>query len=120
MVSGRKNDWARLQWGKMVKDDLGRGRDGTGRNGKKSWAKLEWAKGGLGELGRHRINAFPNENFRHFQTESDRTLQFQFDENCRKFSKAISPFSTVFSKDVFSRDVKTRACSGKSQCTSIL
>ena len=40
----------------------------------------------------------------------------KFDENGRKFSKwvqAISPFPTVFSKDLYCRHVKTRACLGK-------
>ena len=54
---------------------------------------------------------------------------FKFDENGRKFSKkrrrhcwkrrncslrAISPFPTVFSKDLHCRQVKTRDCFGKS------
>ena len=54
---------------------------------------------------------------------------FEFDENGRKFSKqveytvgkrrncslrAISPFSTVFSKDLYCRHVKIRTCLGKS------
>ena len=51
---------------------------------------------------------------------------FKFDENVRKVSKrventvgkgkiaqAISPFPTVFSKDLYCRHVKTRACLGK-------
>ena len=52
---------------------------------------------------------------------------FEFDEKSRKFSKrventgkrrncslrAISPFSAVFSKDMYCRHVKTRACLGK-------
>ena len=54
---------------------------------------------------------------------------FKFDENVRKFSKkrentvgkaeialshrAISPFPTVFPKDLCCRHVKTRACLGK-------
>ena len=53
---------------------------------------------------------------------------FRYDENSRKFSKrventvgkrrncslrAISPFPTVFSKDLYCRHVKTRACLGK-------
>ena len=41
---------------------------------------------------------------------------FKFDENCKKFSKrlrGISPFATVFSKDLFRGYVKTRACLGK-------
>ena len=49
---------------------------------------------------------------------------FKMDENGRKFSKrventvgkgeiAISPFPTVFSKDLYCRHVKTRACLGK-------
>ena len=43
MVRGRKDDWVRWQWGKMVKGKMGRRRDGKGRNGKISWAKWEWA-----------------------------------------------------------------------------
>ena len=35
--------------------------------------------------------------------------------NC--LSQAISPFPTVFSKDLYSRHVKTRACLGKGLCT---
>ena len=53
---------------------------------------------------------------------------FKFDEHDRKFFKlvekklwerrhcllgAISPFPTVFSKDLYCRNVKTRACLGK-------
>ena len=47
---------------------------------------------------------------------------FKFDENGRKFSYRventvgkgeISPFPTVFSKDLYWRHVKTRACLGK-------
>ena len=53
---------------------------------------------------------------------------FKFDGNSRKFSKwvekhggkrrncslrSISPFPTVFSKDLYCRHVKTRACLGK-------
>ena len=53
---------------------------------------------------------------------------FEFDDNDRKFSKlventggkrrncslrAISPFPTLFSKDLYCRYVKTRACLGK-------
>ena len=44
MVSGRKDDLARWQWGKMVKGKTGRVRDGKGRNGKKSLLKWELAK----------------------------------------------------------------------------
>ena len=55
---------------------------------------------------------------------------FEFDENGREFSKmvennvgkkrncllqAISPIPTTFSKDLYCRHVKTRACLGKSQ-----
>ena len=50
---------------------------------------------------------------------------FKFDENGRKVSKwventvgkgqAIYPFLTVFSKDLYCRHVKTRACLGKGQ-----
>ena len=56
---------------------------------------------------------------------------FTFDENGRKFSKrventgkrrycslrAISPFPTAFSKNLYCRHVKTRACSGKGKKT---
>ena len=47
---------------------------------------------------------------------------FKFNENGRKFSKwaentagkgEISPFPTVFSKHLYCRHVKTRACLGK-------
>ena len=47
---------------------------------------------------------------------------FKFDKNGRKFSKwvenavgkgAISPFPTVFSKDLYCKHTKTRACLGK-------
>ena len=53
---------------------------------------------------------------------------FKFDENSRKLSKqventvgkgqkcslrAMAPFPTVFSKDLYCRHVKTRACLGK-------
>ena len=53
---------------------------------------------------------------------------YKFGENCRKLSKsveitegkgeicslrAISPFPSVFSKDLYCRHVKTKACSGK-------
>ena len=47
---------------------------------------------------------------------------FEFDENGRKFSEQvenadgkgeISPFPTVFSKELHCRHVKTRACLGK-------
>ena len=67
-------------------------------------------------------------NFRLFQTKGVFTdYNFKIDENDRKLSKwventwkrrncllrAISPFPTVFSKDLYSRYVKTRACLGK-------
>ena len=49
---------------------------------------------------------------------------YEFDENGSKFSKraentvgkgefAISPFPTVFSKDLYCRRIKTRVCFGK-------
>ena len=67
-------------------------------------------------------------NFRLFQTERVCRRQFQFDENGRKFSKRVKntvekgeitryeqffPVPTVFSKDLYSRHVKTRAYLGK-------
>ena len=48
--------------------------------------------------------------------------RFKFDKNGRMFSERvkntlgneeIAPFLTVFSKDLYYRRVKTRACSGK-------
>ena len=65
--------------------------------------------------------------FRPFKTDlADNN--FKFDENGRKFSKggkhcgkrrncllrAITPFLIGFSKDLFCRHIKTRACLGKS------
>ena len=65
-------------------------------------------------------------NFTLFQTE--RVCNFKCHENGRKFSKslentvgkgencllqAISPFSTVFTKDLYCRHVKCRDCLGK-------
>ena len=67
-------------------------------------------------------------NFRLFQTERACRRQFKFNENGGQFFKwienivgkgencslrAISPFPTVFSKDLYCRHVKTRACLGK-------
>ena len=57
MVSGQKDDWARWQRGKMVKGEMGKGRDGIGRNGKKSWAKWEWANG-IGQTGKTSIVSY--------------------------------------------------------------
>ena len=67
-------------------------------------------------------------NFRFFQTERVCRQQFQIwrkwqkvlhtgRKHCRKKRNcslwAISPFPTVFSKDLYCRHVKTRACLGK-------
>ena len=67
-------------------------------------------------------------NFKLFQTKTVCRRQFKSDENDRKFSKrventvgkrrncslrAISPFPTVFSRDLYCRHVKTRAFFGK-------
>ena len=59
-------------------------------------------------------------NFRLFQTERlFADDNFEFNENGRKLSKwvennvAISPFLTVFSKDLNRRHIKTRVCLGK-------
>ena len=73
---------------------------------------------------------FLNGTFRQFPIYQSKTeiLNFKFDENGRKFFKkgrkhcgkrrncslrAISPFPTGFSKDLYCRHVKTRACLGK-------
>ena len=57
-------------------------------------------------------------NFRLVQTDNN----FKFNENGRKFSiwvqntvgkGEIAPFPTMFSKDLYGRNVKTRACLGK-------
>ena len=65
-------------------------------------------------------------NYRHFQTE--RVCNSKVNENGRDFSKRventvgngeiaryeqISPFPIVFSKDLYSRHVKYRACLGE-------
>ena len=70
-------------------------------------------------------------NFRLLQTERVCRQQFQIwwkwqkvlqkgREHCRKrrnYSlRAISPFPAVFSKDLYCRQVKTRACLGKGYC----
>ena len=67
-------------------------------------------------------------NFRLFQTEGVCKRQFQIRQKWQKViqmgrkhcgkrrncsSRAISPFPTVFSKDLYCRHVKTRACLGK-------
>ena len=67
-------------------------------------------------------------NLRLFQTERVADDNFKFDENRGKVSerikntvgkeeiarlRAISFFPTVFSKDLYCRHVKTRACLGK-------
>ena len=58
-------------------------------------------------------------NFRQKELPDD---NFKFDENGRKFSKQventvekgeIAPFPTVFSKDLYCRHIKIRACLGK-------
>ena len=70
------------------------------------------------------FNPFPNDNLDSSKLKDFADDNFRFDENCRKFSKRIentlgkgeiacdeqiSPFPTVFSKDLYSRYVKTRA-----------
>ena len=69
-------------------------------------------------------------NFRLFQTEEFADNNFKLGENGRNFSKrventvekrrnclsrAISPFPTVFSKDLHCRHAKTRACLRKGE-----
>ena len=62
-------------------------------------------------------------NYGHFQTQDIAGGDFKFDENGSKFFKQventvgkreISPFATVFSKGIYCRHIKTRACLGKS------
>ena len=74
------------------------------------------------------INPFPNDKFKtHPNWTSRRQLQILWAwqkvlqkgrKRCGKRRncslRAISPFSTVFSKDLYRRDVKTRACLWKS------
>ena len=70
----------------------------------------------------------PKRQIRLFQTDGVCRRQFKINKNwqkvlqmgrkyCRKRRncslRAISPFPTVFSKDLFCRPVKTRACLGK-------
>ena len=66
-------------------------------------------------------------NFRLFQTESLKTTILNLIKNCRKFSKWVENtvgkgeiaryeqflLFPVFSKDLYCRHVKTRACLGK-------
>ena len=76
---------------------------------------------------------FLNQRFSKYQILDSSKLKefaednFEFNENGRKFSKrlentgkrrncslrAISPFSTVLSKDLYCKHVKTRNCFGK-------
>ena len=83
-------------------------------------------------------------NFRLFQLKEFADDNFKFDKNDRKYNKrvenivgkgeiarkhcgkrrncslrAISPFPTVFSKDLYSRHVKTMACLGKGYYESL-
>ena len=74
------------------------------------------------------FNPFPKQKIFHFsKLRESADDNFKFDENGREFSKrventvrkaeiarrAISPFPTVFSKDLYGRHVKTRAYLGK-------
>ena len=75
-----------------------------------------------------RLSLSQTTNSRLFQTETPCRRQFQIQlkwlkvlqmgrKHCGKRRncslRAISPFPTVFSKDFYSRHVKTRACLGK-------
>ena len=60
------------------------------------------------------IHAFPNDRLQTSKMREFADDNFRFDENGRKFFKQISPFPAVFSKDLYCRHVKTRACLGKS------
>ena len=73
------------------------------------------------------LSLFQTTNFRLFQTERVADDKFKFHENGQKLRKsrkycgkrrncslrAISPFPTVFSKELYCKHVKTRACLGK-------
>ena len=74
------------------------------------------------------FNPFPNDKFRLFHTERVCKRRFQIGlkwqkvlqtgrKHCGKKRncslRAISPFPTVFSKDLYCRPVKTMACLGK-------
>ena len=77
-----------------------------------------------------KFNPTPNNNFFTLPNQSLQTISNLMKINCRKFDKcvdntvgkvekcwlqAISPFPTVFSKDLFCSHVKSRACLGKGQ-----
>ena len=79
-------------------------------------------------LFRKTTQPFPKQQILDFSKLKDLAdVNFKFDENGRNFSKrventvgkgeissqAISPFPTVFSKDLYCRHVKTRVCLGK-------
>ena len=87
-----------------------------------------WKKGYLHNYGFMLLTLSQTTNFRHFHTERFCRRQFEFWLKWRKVLKkgrkhcgkrrncslqAISPFPTVFSKDLYCRHVKTRACLGK-------
>ena len=71
------------------------------------------------------LTLFQTTNFQHFQTERVYRRQFQIGWKCLKvfqmgrkhcgkrrncLLQAISPFPEVFSKDLYGRHIKTRAC----------
>ena len=69
------------------------------------------------------INTFPNDKFSS-KLKGFADDLFNFDENGRKFSKRVEitvgkgkllapPLPIVFSKDLYCRHVKSRACMGK-------
>ena len=79
------------------------------------------------------LNPFPNDKFYTSKLPEFAEDNLKFDENGGKFSKrventmekrrscssrAVSPFPTVFSKDLYCRHIKTRACLGlgKGKC----
>ena len=63
------------------------------------------------------INPFPNDRFYSSKLKEFGDNYFEFDGNGRRFSncslRAISAFPAVFSKELYCRHVKTRACLGK-------
>ena len=68
------------------------------------------------------FNPVPKDKFNSSKLKEFADDNYKFDKNGKEFSKrvedtvgkqATSPFPTVFSKDFYCRNVKTRVCLGK-------